>query len=120
MLLKPLNRRTFEAFLDTHRQHWKSETDLQDARQLKSDRDVLLQHLLQANLRLQEYDQERTNFLARALHDLRAPLTALQGFCGLLFDGKVGPINTQQRELLGTMQNSTKRLARLTSGNVRT
>lgn len=116
MLLKPLNRPTFEAFLGTHRQHWRSKFQHHDTQALRSDRDQLLQHLLQANLKLQEYDQERTNFLARALHDLRAPLTALQGFCGLLLEGQVGAINSRQEDLLRIMYNSTRRLARLSSG----
>jgi signal transduction histidine kinase len=39
----------------------------------------MLQCLIQANLKLQEYDQDRTNFLTRAVHDFRAPLTAVSG-----------------------------------------
>jgi signal transduction histidine kinase len=116
MLLKPLSRPTFEAFLETYRKQWTLRSDQADAQMLRSDRDVLLQHLLQANLKLQEYDQERTNFLARALHDLRAPLMALQGICDLLVEGRVGPINSEQGELLHRMRRSTKRLARLSSG----
>src|SRR5262249_46122339 len=38
---------------------------------------------LQTILNLQVYDHERTNFLAHAVHDFRAPLTALSGYCGL-------------------------------------
>jgi signal transduction histidine kinase len=84
--------------------------------QLRADRDALLQYLMQANLKLQEYDQERTNFLGRALHDFRAPLTALTGYCGLLENEQLGPITEDQREVLVRMQNSAKRLSRLTSG----
>ena len=86
-----------------------------DVGRLSADRDELLQCLLQANLRLQEYDQERTNFIARAVHDFRAPLTALAGFCGLLASGDLGPINEQQKQALQRMQHGTKRISRMAS-----
>jgi signal transduction histidine kinase len=68
----------------------------------------------QTNLRLQQYDRERTNFLARVVHDFRAPLTALSGYCGLLLDGPLGALETQ-REVLQRMQNSIQRLTRMAS-----
>jgi signal transduction histidine kinase len=114
MLLKPVIRPALEAFLDSCRQQQGSHR--LEAEQFRSDRDELLQHLLQANLRLQEYDQERTQFLARALHDLRTPLMSLRGICGLLLEGEVGPLNPQQSELLQRIENSSARLARLSTG----
>lgn len=116
VLLKPVGRRAFQAFLDSFRQSWEARSDRRDAERFRSERDELLQHLLQANLSLQEYDQERTRFLARALHDLRTPLMSLRGICGLLLEGGVGPLNQQQRELLQQMENSSARLARLSTG----
>ena len=83
------------------------------ARSLRADRDEILQCLIQANLRLQEYDQDRTTFLARAVHDFRAPLTALSGYCGLLLAEPLGPLTENQREVLRRMQHSTKRLCRM-------
>jgi signal transduction histidine kinase len=116
VLLKPISRPAFEAFLEIYRKQAEIKSGAQNAQALESDRDLLLQHLLQANLKLQEFDQERTNFLARALHDLRTPITALQGICGLLVDGELGPLTTQQRELISRMHNSSRRLARLGTG----
>jgi signal transduction histidine kinase len=104
ILLKPAKRATLEAFLGDA-----------SVETLRSDRDALLQHVLRANLRLQEYDQDRTNFIARALHDLRAPLTALHGYCGLLADGELGAVNSQQAELLQRMRSSTRRMTRIVS-----
>jgi signal transduction histidine kinase len=77
------------------------------------DRDDLLDAVLHANLRLQEYDQSRTNFLARSLHEFRAPLTALDGYCGLLIEQRMGSVSPDQRNLLRRMQHSVKRLSRL-------
>ena len=75
----------------------------------------MLQHLLRANLRLQEYDQQRTNFIARAVHDFRAPITALSGFCGLLTSGELGSLGEVQKEALDRMQRSIQRLSYMTS-----
>jgi len=82
---------------------------------LRADRDEMLQCLIQTNLKLQEYDQDRTNFLARAIHDFRAPLTAVSGYCGLLLSEALGPLQEHQKEVLQKMQQSSKRLSRMTS-----
>jgi signal transduction histidine kinase len=82
---------------------------------LRKNRDEILQHLLHANLRLQEYDQQRTNFIARAVHDFRAPLTAIAGFCGLLADGELGPLTAVQQEAIDRMRQSVKRISGMAS-----
>ena len=74
----------------------------------------LLERLLHANLRLQEYEQARTNSLARAMHDFRVPLTALNGYCGLLLGQGMGLMSPTQMDLVRRMQHSVKRLTRLT------
>ena len=116
LLLKPINASTLQTFVDLAEMEWRQASQAEQVDTLRTDRDALLQYVLQANLRLQEYDQDRTNFLARALHDLRAPLTALYGYCGLLVEGQLGAINRQQKDLLERMRHSTRRLARLASG----
>jgi signal transduction histidine kinase len=78
-----------------------------------ADRDDILQCLLQAYLRLQEYDYDRTNFLARAMHDFRAPLTAISGYCGLFLEGLLGGLTADQKDVLYRMQRSADRLSRL-------
>lgn len=114
ILLKPVSRAMLRAFLQSvmpvREKAAKSEVDT-----LRANRDDLLQRLLYANLRLQEYDQQRTNFIARAVHDFRAPLTALSGFCGLLASGELGPLNTRQKEALIRMEHSAKRISRMAS-----
>jgi signal transduction histidine kinase len=82
---------------------------------LRADRDEILQCLIQTNLKLQEYDQDRTHFLTRVIHDFRAPLTALSGYCGLLLSEQLGTLNENQKEVIQRMQNSAKRLSRMTS-----
>lgn len=113
VLLKPVTRAVLRTFL------WSAPTVKESAAAvvgtLRANRDDLLQRLLQANLRLQEYDQQRTNFIARAVHDFRAPLTALSGFCGLLASGQLGSLNAQQVEALRRMEHSAKRISRMAS-----
>lgn len=113
ILLKPVTRATLSAFLGLAVSA--NEERISAATSLRADRDEILQCLIQANLKLQEYDQDRTNFLARAIHDFRAPLTALSGYCGLLLSEPLGPLTPNQQEILQRMQNSAKRLSRMAS-----
>lgn len=106
ILLKPVTRAALATFLTLA-------VTSEAANSLLADRDEILQCLIQTNLKLQEYDQDRTNFLARAVHDFRAPLTALSGYCGLLLSGPLGSVNEKQREVLGRMHHSVQRLSRL-------
>ena len=65
---------------------------------------------------LREYDQLRerssrtTNALGSAAHDLKTPLSILNGYIELLQNEKLGPLNERQREILGDMQVSGQRL----------
>lgn len=118
ILLKPLSPVTLRTFVELALKAWELRQQAREAENLRLDRATLLQYVLEVNLKLQEYDQERSNFLARAIHDFRAPLTALHGYCGLLADGKLGPVNVGQRDLLERMRYSTRRLTRLAGGTL--
>jgi signal transduction histidine kinase len=87
-----------------------------NANRLMHERDQLLQHLLEANLKLQEYEQERSDFLARTAHELRAPLVAMSGYCGMLLDQQFGSLNPDQQNALEKMQHSARRMTRLANG----
>jgi len=108
VLLKPVVRTTLRTFLVPT-------ISARGANSLRVERDEILQCLIQTNLKLQEYDQDRTTFLARAVHDFRAPLTALSGYCGLLLSESPGPLNETQNEILRRMRHSAKRLSRMAS-----
>jgi signal transduction histidine kinase len=81
--------------------------------QLALGRDRILQRLLETNSKLQEYDRDRTNFLTRAVHDIRVPLMAVDGYCGLLLAGQLGPLNAEQAQILERMKRSLSRLGGL-------
>jgi signal transduction histidine kinase len=108
ILLKPVTRAVLQAFLGS------LVPSLSDS-SLRAERDELLRCLLEANLKLQEYDRRRTNFLARAVHELRVPLTALAGFSGLLAAGELGELNANQLDAVRRMEASVARLTRMTS-----
>ena len=114
-LLKPVKGPVLAAFVSAAVNRWSGSEDKGSSasKSLRADRDELLQILLEANLRLQECDQDRTNFLARALHDFRTPLTALQGYCGMLIRQSAGPLDPGQIELLERMQHSIARLSKM-------
>ncbi len=108
ILLKPVTRAILDAY-------FRSAVSYSEASSLRVQRDELLQGLLEANLRLQEYDQQRTNYLARAVHEFRVPLTAINGFLGLLASGELGSINSNQIEALHRMRHGVGIMTRLTS-----
>ncbi len=119
VLLKPVNQPALRTFLEQALARYEANRPGNRdgaAGSAPSDREDFLQCLLQANLRLQEYDQERTNFLARAVHDFRTPLTAVSGYCGLLLSQQLGPLTHQQVEVLLRMHSSINRLSRLATG----
>lgn len=66
--------------------------------------------LPQAYAELQERFRRTTNALGSAAHDLKTPLAILNGYVELLHSEKLGPLNTRQREVLGDMQSSGRRL----------
>jgi len=110
VLLKPVNRARLEIAIEQARARVIGCTEM-----LRADRENLLQHLLQTNVKLQAYDQDRTNFLARAVHEFRAPLTSIHGLCDLLLGGYLGGLSLEQRGAIERMRHSVSRLSRLSS-----
>jgi len=68
------------------------------------------ENLLQEYTELRERFQRTTNALASAAHDLKTPLSILNGYVELLQSEKLGPLSDRQREVLRDMQASGKRL----------
>lgn len=118
VLLRPLNQVLLGTFLSELADRWlyaNSIDEPNDEETMRRQRDDLLECLLEATVRLQEYDQDRNRFLAYGLHDFRAPLMALDGYCGLLLDRKLGPLTDGQVKAIQRMQRSVKRLSRLSA-----
>ena len=59
---------------------------------------------------MRERFRRTTNALASAAHDLKTPLSILNGYVELLQSEKLGPVTDRQREVLHDMQANGKRL----------
>jgi signal transduction histidine kinase len=68
------------------------------------------ENLLREYKELRERLHRTTNALGSAAHDLKTPLSILNGYIELLQSEKLGPISPRQREVLGDMRDSGKRL----------
>ena len=51
--------------------------------------------------------------LATLAHDIRSPLGAIEGYCGVMEEGLYGPITPQQRDALGRIRMSGRHLLSL-------
>src|SRR5229473_817227 len=70
------------------------------------------QELFQEYTQLRERFQRTTNALASAAHDLKTPLSILNGYMELLQSEKLGSLNERQREVLRDMRSNGQRLQR--------
>jgi signal transduction histidine kinase len=68
------------------------------------------ENLLQEYQELRERLLRTTNALASAAHDLKTPLSILNGYVELLESEKLGPVSDRQREVLRDMRSSGRRL----------
>ena len=68
------------------------------------------ENLLQEYKDLRDRHLRTTNALASAAHDLKTPLSILNGYVELLQSEKLGPVSARQREVLQDMRDSGKRL----------
>ncbi len=68
------------------------------------------EELLRQYNELQERFQRTTNALASATHDLKTPLSILNGYVELLHSQRLGPLNERQIQVLQDMRDSGKRL----------
>jgi PAS domain S-box-containing protein len=55
---------------------------------------------------LKALEQEREDFVSMLTHDLKSPITAIVGSLDLVREGRLGPINADQREFLESAEES--------------
>lgn len=61
-----------------------------------------------------ELDLAKTNFIATVSHELKTPLSSIKMSLKLLDDSRVGPLNDEQKHLVGNVRDDTDRLLNLT------
>lgn len=74
---------------------------------------TLAESLEQANTQLQELDRQKTDFLSIAAHQLRTPLSIINGYIELIKDGGYGKVGKKMRDTLDNMDESNARLTKL-------
>jgi len=73
----------------------------------------LAHSLEKANVRLKELDQQKTEFLSIASHQLRTPLSIIKGYIELIEDGAYGKTTKKMLQTLRDMDESNERLVKL-------
>jgi len=63
--------------------------------------------------RLAKLDKEKVKLIAHISHDLKTPLASIKEGAGLLRDELVGPINTQQKDVVAILNKNCSRLQAL-------
>lgn len=93
------------------------ESELQLSREQKRDaiveKDLTYRELLLAYSKLQDLNQQRTDFLLTATHELRTPVTVMKGYHRILLDDRLGELLPQQKEVLLESEQSCTRLIKI-------
>jgi two-component system, NtrC family, sensor histidine kinase GlrK len=78
-----------------------------------SDLKALGRQLEWLRVRLLEISEERNRFLRHMSHELKTPLANIREGSELLFEGAVGSLSGEQREVAGILRDNSLRLQRL-------
>ena len=70
----------------------------------------LAKELEEANVHLTELDQQKSEFISLASHQLRGPLTAIKGYGSMILEGDFGPITDPIKEAVTKIFQSTSDL----------
>ncbi len=70
----------------------------------------LASNLEHANTRLKELDQQKSEFVSLASHQLRGPLAAIKGYASMLIEGDVGELTKEVKDVIETIYKSTQAL----------
>src|SRR5215217_1223569 len=87
--------------------------DMTDRRQLEDHLHETLQHLQQANRKLEELDQLKSLSVSVATHELRSPLTAIKAHVDNLVEGVAGELPGKVIHYLTRIGYNTDRVIRL-------
>ncbi|GAB4020798.1 sensor histidine kinase [Spirosoma koreense] len=61
-----------------------------------------------------ELDLAKTNFIATVSHELKTPISAIKMSLTLLLDKRVGALNEEQQQLVGSVRDNAERLLKIT------
>lgn len=89
------------------------EKSLRFTEQLKVEVQKATQELQIANIKLQELDKAKSEFMSIASHQLRTPLTGLIGYLSMLSEGDYGKMTGQQTKVIHELLEAAHRLVRM-------
>ncbi|WP_440953664.1 PAS domain-containing sensor histidine kinase [Methanococcoides sp. FTZ1] len=69
--------------------------------------------LANANEELKSLDRMKDEFLSNVSHELKTPLTCIEGYSQILSDESLGSVNDQQKKSVDTIIRNSERLRRL-------
>lgn len=64
--------------------------------------------------RFKELDSAKTNFISTVSHEMKTPISSILMSLQLLGDDRLGQLNTEQKQLVGSMKDSSDRLLSIT------
>lgn len=70
------------------------------------ERQLAAETLRRAKEEAEKANRAKTEFISTVSHELRSPMTAIDGYIGLVNSGKVGDLNQKQRAFLTTARNN--------------
>lgn len=70
----------------------------------------LAKSLAEKNIKLKELDEQKSEFISLASHQLRGPLTAIKGYASLILEGDYGKLEPETKEAVETIYRSTQAL----------
>lgn len=73
----------------------------------------LVKDLAKANEHLRQMEQQKSEFVSIASHQLRTPLTAIKGYASMILEGSFGALNEQARDAVEKLFKSSQRLVGL-------
>jgi signal transduction histidine kinase len=77
----------------------------------KQEIEKLAHKLERANVRLQEMDKLKSEFVSIASHQLRSPITAISGYASLLREGTYGELTEKMKDPIERIENSARMMA---------
>ena len=72
-------------------------------------------YILKNITEFKERDEAKTNFIATISHELKTPIASIKMSLKLLNDERVGPLNTEQDQLVSHIKDDNDRLLKITS-----
>lgn len=83
--------------------------DIRDRERIRG----LVQEVALANERLYAMEQQKTEFVSIASHQLRTPLTVIKGYASMVLDGTFGTLNENARDAMEKLYKSSERIVAL-------